>query len=227
LTMTVIFTIASLSLISHKEVRFLYPLLPALHIIAALPGSRFFVRGAVFRKLLLALLLVFNIVFAGYVTQVHQRGVIDVIHHIRNQHELRKLEQLLGPKSSVAFLMPCHSTPWRSHLMHQDIDAWALTCEPPLEVPLEERASYLDEADKFYADPKGWMRQHMGDPVSFHYDPALGQREWPEQVVFFEHLLPEIKDHLQGSLYRECWRGFNTHWHDDWRRKGDVIVWCR
>ena len=31
---------------------------------------------------------------------------------------------------------------------------------------------------------------------------------------------------LQGSGYGECWRGFNTHWHDDWRRKGDVVVWC-
>ena len=31
---------------------------------------------------------------------------------------------------------------------------------------------------------------------------------------------------LQGSGYGECWRGFNSHWHDDWRRKGDVVVWC-
>ena len=26
--------------------------------------------------------------------------------------------------------------------------------------------------------------------------------------------------------YSECKRLFNSHWHDDWRRKGDVVVWC-
>ncbi len=31
---------------------------------------------------------------------------------------------------------------------------------------------------------------------------------------------------LRGSGYAECWRGFNSHWHNDWRRKGDVAVWC-
>ncbi len=31
---------------------------------------------------------------------------------------------------------------------------------------------------------------------------------------------------LQGSGYSECWRGFNSHWHDDRRRHGDVVVWC-
>jgi GPI mannosyltransferase 3 len=227
LTMAVVFTIFSLSLISHKEVRFLYPLLPALHVIAAQPGSRFFLRGTVARKLLLLLLLTFNIALAGYVTQMHQRGVIDVIHHIRNRHEQRMSEQKPEVRSSVAFMMPCHSTPWRSHFIHRGIDAWALTCEPPLNVPLQGRAFYLDEADQFFANPKRWMREHMADPISSQLDPAQGQRPWPEQVIFFEQLLPEIESHLKGSAFRECWRGFNTHWHDDWRRKGDVIVWCR
>ena len=24
----------------------------------------------------------------------------------------------------------------------------------------------------------------------------------------------------------ECKRLFNSHWHDDWRRVGDVVIWC-
>jgi phosphatidylinositol glycan class B len=31
---------------------------------------------------------------------------------------------------------------------------------------------------------------------------------------------------LDGTRYEECWRGFNTHWHDDGRRRGDVVVRC-
>jgi phosphatidylinositol glycan class B len=35
-----------------------------------------------------------------------------------------------------------------------------------------------------------------------------------------------LKEVLDGTLYSECWRGFNSHLHDDARRKGDVVVWC-
>ena len=31
---------------------------------------------------------------------------------------------------------------------------------------------------------------------------------------------------IDGTRYEECWRGFNTHWHDDGRRRGDVVVRC-
>jgi phosphatidylinositol glycan class B len=30
---------------------------------------------------------------------------------------------------------------------------------------------------------------------------------------------------MQGCKLRERWRGGNSHWHDHWRRKGDVVVW--
>jgi len=29
------------------------------------------------------------------------------------------------------------------------------------------------------------------------------------------------------GMYEECWRGFNSVWHDDPRRRGDVLVWCK
>jgi len=51
-------------------------------------------------------------------------------------------------------------------------------------------------------------------------------RPWPRYLVFFEQLEETIGEVLQGSKYIECWRGFNTHFHDDSRRNGDIIVWC-
>lgn len=252
----------SLSLISHKEVRFLYPILPFLHVLSAQVVSSFFLtsnrtpftaqatpspvfntsnlrRGALF------ILLAANVLVAGYVSQVHQRGVIDVMSYLRHKHEAKMARSIAPEKTvtAVGFLMPCHSTPWRSHLVHPNITAWALTCEPPLDVPKSERSNYFDEADQFYINPgpEGWLKRHMEHPimVSAHgsrsgkhwtnLEPAkrsVGRRSWPHVLVFFEQLEPTMKDFLKGSRYQECWRGFNTHWHDDWRRQGDVIVWC-
>lgn len=58
---------------------------------------------------------------------------------------------------------------------------------------------------------------------------VVERREWPMYLVFFEQLEPTLMAVLgppTGEGYRECWRGFNSRWHDDWRRKGDVIIWC-
>lgn len=241
-----------LSLISHKEVRFIYPLLPILHVLAAPPLAAFFAPfpapASLVKRTLLLALLAFNVALAAYASLVHQRGVVDVTHYLRHEYEARQLE--LGKDAALtgaglqtearimtaAFLMPCHSTPWRSHLVHPGIEAWALTCEPPLHVPLSQRSGYLDEADVFYADPGAWMAENMapipglGTQIGKDKEAATkslgGKRAWPDYLVFFEQLLPEMAALLEGSRYSECWRGFSSHFHDDWRRKGDVVVWC-
>lgn len=243
LAVSVIVFIAVMSVISHKEVRFIYPLLPVLHVLAAGPVARFFRPlpwpASTAKKAVLIVAVTLNITFALYVSLVHQRGVVDVTHFLR--HEYERMQALdagsayttpTSPASdmTVLFAMPCHSTPWRSHLVYQGIKARALTCEPPLDIPYEERAAYLDEADHFYADPTVWMKTHMRDPP--RADPSkddvrsLVKSAWPEYLVFFEQLEPTMKVFLQDTRYKECWRGFNTHWHDDWRRSGDVLVWC-
>ena len=225
LSATIVTSTAAFSLISHKEVRFMYPLLPPLHVLAALPASRFFRRPAVSRRFILNVILLTNIAVAFYVSQVHQRGVIDVMAYLRQQHEAR-LAQNASTVTTVGFLMPCHSTPWRSHLVYPGIHAWALTCEPPVDIPPERRGGYLDEADRFYMNPSAYMQTHLVEPSApnavrgFH-------RLWPQYLMFFEQLEPTLRKHASDKGYRECWRGFNTHWHDDWRRKGYVVVWCR
>ncbi|KAF2178134.1 glycosyltransferase family 22 protein [Zopfia rhizophila CBS 207.26] len=235
LAWTSIVVTLSLSTISHKEVRFLYPVLPFLHILSARLVSSFLTPFTPSRKAILTIGLLVNLLIAGYTSQVHQRGVIDVLSYLRHKHEAR------NTATTVGFLMPCHSTPWRSHLVHPAIDAWALTCEPPLDIPLSQRDKYLDEADQFYIKPGpvGWLDQHMddlqtvsGSRTGRHWaklNPTFtqeGRRPWPQNLVFFEALEPTMRKYLKGTGYKECWRGFNTHFHDDRRRKGDVIVWC-
>ena len=118
------------------------------------------------------------------------------------------------------------------------------------------RASYLDEADRFYANPKQFLATTLGTPPTLKkaqaswfswfgtrkrqknelgredmtkadaWDGREGRKSWPEYVVFFEQMEPTMKEFLMGSAYRDCWRGWNSWGHDDWRRKGDMLVWC-
>ncbi|KAI7168121.1 glycosyltransferase family 22 protein [Hortaea werneckii] len=242
LTWTVLTMVLVLTLITHKEVRFIYPLLPMLHVIAAEPMANFFhplpVPASYTRRALLALMMTANLLIASYAGTTHQRGVIDVMHYLRKQQEARFQRPPTGsqPNITVGFLMPCHSTPWRSHLVHPEIAAWALTCEPPIDIPPEQRATYLDEADVFYkTSAEDWLRSNMASADTIKRDSLVTSsdtvkddklRDWPEYLAFFDQLVPTLDNYLAGTRYTECWRGFNTHWHDDSRRYGDVVVWC-
>lgn len=239
LSLVVVATVLMFSMIAHKEMRFIYPLLPILHVLAAKPLADFFkpfpLPKSYLRLGLLLLMLTTNVYIAAYVSTIHQRGVIDVMHFLRHEAEL---DSGMVRNTSIGFLMPCHSTPWRSHLVHPEITAWALTCEPPVNVPREHRPDYLDEADVFYMHPGGWIDNNMADRKSVLKTSESGlpadadtgndnpRRPWPEYLVFFEHLEPVMNAVLEDTRYDECWRGFNTHWHDDGRRRGDVMVRC-
>ncbi|KAI9683157.1 MAG: glycosylphosphatidylinositol anchor biosynthesis [Trizodia sp. TS-e1964] len=217
-----IFVIFALSCISHKEVRFIYPLLPVLHVLAAKPVSDTFFQqkssssnSSPSFMWLLVLLGIANASLAAYSSLFHQSGVIDVTDHLRHTYEQTFLHSPRPVDMTVGFLMPCHSTPWRSHLIYASIKAWALGCEPPVHLNSSERLNYTDEADRFYSSPEGFLETDI-----------THGKGWPEYLIFFE----ERESMLQGILndsYREDWRVFNSHVHDDWRRKGDIIVWHR
>jgi phosphatidylinositol glycan class B len=256
---TILLTITILSLISHKEVRFIYPLLPLLHILTAPTITTFFIASTTtrpthpkskttetintYRRLpLLSILLILNTLIAGYTSLIHQRGVISVTTFLRSEYESLALDGRGRPLSSpdagiddylpkytsytedetfAAFLMPCHSTPWRSQLIHPGLKAWALTCEPPLHLAphSKEREEYRDEADRFFDDPGKFLRGEVNTK----------ERPWPRYIVGFEGIEGVLREWYEGEMkgfkMRERWRGGNSHWHDDWRRKGDVVVW--
>ena len=221
-------TILVYSLIKHKEVRFIYPLLPMLIILTASALHNSIRISPATRKKLVFALLAANLPIAYYFTQMHQRGVIDVVNFLRHDQNNWR---------SVGFLMPCHSTPWMASLQvpstkHRDI--WALTCEPPVNLSPQDKATYLDEADHFYADPVAFLKANFPMPPRRGGNPKKRVREekryqWPERLVVFEVLEREVlREYLGGdeSKYRSCARFFNSHFHDDKRRKGDVVVYC-
>jgi len=100
LSFIIVSTIGALSMVSHKEVRFIQPLLPALHILAAPHVTSFFttLSGAAVtacpsppigwkRKPLLAALLLINIVIGGYLSWFHAAAPIKVMSFLRGEFE--------------------------------------------------------------------------------------------------------------------------------------------
>ncbi len=82
-----------------------------------------------------------------------------------------------------------------------------------------ERESYRDEADRFYDDPVGFLKREVNS----------NERPWPRYVVGFEGIEDVLRQYyeseMKGFKVKEKWRTFNSHWHDDDRRRGDVVVW--
>jgi len=148
-----------------------------------------------------------------------------------------------GKRSArVGFLMPCHSTPFGSHLWDAGMkntthgpqtSAWFITCEPPIGLSTGQRQKYLDDADRFYDNQTSFLASEIGPPPN---RTDVNQRlqsivpRWSDKLVMFDAMSKPVKDYLlvghKDGRYRECKRFFNSHWHDDWRRRGDVIVFC-
>ncbi|KAI8323640.1 hypothetical protein GQ54DRAFT_251746, partial [Martensiomyces pterosporus] len=199
------------SLVGHMEYRFLYPLLPIGFTYSAV--SIHTSRWLTLRNVIVYL-LVTNVPAALYLDLVHQRGVVDVMAHLRQR-------AVSGEVKSIGFLMPCHSTPFYSHL-HKDIAMWFLTCEPPLEK--SRLPTHYWEADEFEQNPDAFLDtifRHLGNAHPLPGSP----RPRPSHLVLYECMADRIHGHLAALGYGECARFFNTHFAGDSRREGDVLVY--
>lgn len=201
LVQLIVWVIGIYSLLSHKEFRFIYPILPIMLVLAA--SGLAHINSSNRRRAVMLLLVITQLPMAFYLNLWHQRGVVDVMLWLRDQSDL----------TSLGVLMPCHSTPWQSMIHRPNTSMWFLTCEPPLDA----KKDYVDEADRFYADPVKFLSDDF-------------DKEWPSHLLMFEQLLQDnhvthILKEQQG--YHECARFFNSHFHDDWRRQGDVIALCK
>ncbi|KAK3692421.1 glycosyltransferase family 22 protein [Podospora appendiculata] len=289
LAFAVLTMLGALSIISHKEVRFIYPLLPILHILAAPYITAFFTEKPVAEastsstpqqppqpvvlrhKVFLANLLSLNLLLAGYLSLYHQAAPISVLNFLRTDYERIHPDALTlnsrpqdeaaaaagsatgGGELFALFLTPCHSTPWRSHLVWPGLRARALTCEPPLDTApgSVERATYLDEADRFYAkdvdgrygvrflDEEMWPSSTSAAALSPKWGGGGGgekQRagEIPRYIVGFEGIETVLRAFFEeeeapgrdtGVRLTKVWEGWNGAFNEDWRRTGRLVVW--
>lgn len=177
---TIFFSLCIYSMLSHKEFRFLLPLLP----IALYISSRFLSvwsrKASDLTVWLVALILFLGNLGPGlYLGFFHQRGTLDVM------GPLREISFKYGNSTDLLFLMPCHSTPFYSHL-HVNVSVRFLTCEPDF----NQSGNYLDEAEEFYRSPEGWLRRNY---------PSNGTL--PSHIICFDTLKPIISDIMSRYFF--------------------------
>ncbi|KZP21235.1 glycosyltransferase family 22 protein [Athelia psychrophila] len=243
----IVWTISVYSMAGHKEWRFIHPLLPLLHILAAKylvdayarpsPGADSRTSPLPIRQAHMWLILS-AIPAALYIVVLHASPQISVMAYLRSvpSNELR----------SVGFLTPCHSTPWQAYLHRPDLAEpgrlWALGCEPPLGV--QNRTSYLDQTDIFFESPREYLENNFPPTVDTTYPPSPfpasppgiaievadgstgpWKHEWPKNLVMFGALLQDqdVKALVEALGYSEVWRA-GWDWEGEGKRRAGVRV---
>ncbi|XP_054707601.1 GPI mannosyltransferase 3-like [Uloborus diversus] len=200
-----------LSLPSHKEFRFLLPimhlsLMCSSVVMNEIAIGRMFVFGHKLNEklnaaMMIAIILI-NVPLSIYVSLFHQRGTIDAV---------SQLSSTATDNSSILFLMPCHSTPYYSY-MHKDIPMRFLLCEPNF----SNDVNYIEEAEEFFQDAPSWLQKNYeSSNVSF-----------PSHIVMFDSLYSNISPFLFKHKYEKCFSTFHSHFPSG-RVGKHVFIFCK
>lgn len=144
---TVLWTVAVLSLVPHKEFRFLLPLVPMAVFVSSGALGKWSIKAST--TILYAVGAFLIVAHSGaliFLGRFHNVGPIDTMTALRND-----LDNTTSAK--ILFLAPCHSFPLYSHL-HRKVPARFLKCTPNL----RNESDYIDETERFYQNPVGWLR---------------------------------------------------------------------
>lgn len=197
-------TVGIYSFLSHKEFRFLLPLLPMFIYISA---SDIYYERIPFiqllRKIFLPLLIITNVVPGLYFSLIHQRGSLDIMNNLQTD-----LSRENCTSANVLFLTPCHATPLYSHL-HVDVPIRFLTCEPNL----KNSNDYIDEMDQFFENPMLWIKNNYSNDKNVI----------PSHVIMFDNILPDVEEFLHN--YRLVTKIFYTHFPQ--RNYGEYLMMYR
>ena len=189
LLITVFWTIFAYSCLSHKEFRFILPLLPMLIYINN-SSTREVRRVTEFkRKFYIGLFVLSNLIPGIYFSLIHQRGSLEIMKTIRND--------LTSDQSDILFLTPCHATPLYSHL-HRNVSVRFLKCEPNF----KNESGYVEEAQRFFADPMIWINDTYGEKINARVN-------IPTYLVVYDNFENDILHFLKN--YEEVKRTFDSH----------------
>lgn len=201
----IFWVIVVLSQLSHKEFRFLLPIMHLSMIVVGVTLQEMTRKGIKLGSIVLghktaftiaSLTLVVELLITGYAGLYHQRGVLDAMDF---------LSKSASDDIDILYLMPCHSTPYYSHV-HQNISMRFLTCEPNFEI----RENYLDEADVFYQDPNKWLRDnYVTNPLVNDYNGKTVRL--PTHIVMYDSMYSVISEFLLSHRYKLCFSAFHAH----------------
>ncbi|KRY35922.1 GPI mannosyltransferase 3 [Trichinella spiralis] len=190
------------SFIAHKEFRFVLPLIPLMSIYGG------FYLTQIRNKRNLAFMILFisitNIPLALFTSLLHQRGTLTVMDVLRREaSENHNLEM------NIWFLMPCHSTPFYSHL-HRPVEMRFLTCEPNL----NNITNYTSESDLFHKYPEIWIQLEM-------------RNIRPTHLVLYENMYHRLEAILTEKGYTKCRKIFHTFFPISKRQSRWIVIACK
>lgn len=135
-------TLGAYSLLSHKEWRFIHPLLPIMHLFVAyslvrrqgttspqIPRHHVSLQSRLGQHLRIrpshALMVTFSLLPALYLTAFHGLAQNTVMSHLRTELERDSRTMLAAGRSrtsTLGSLMPCHSTGWQAFLHRPEME---------------------------------------------------------------------------------------------------------
>ncbi|CAH8628153.1 unnamed protein product [Heterobilharzia americana] len=207
-----LWTIMCYSFLSHKEFRFLFPIIPLAMYFCGVVSAWFiryrfglkFLRSQYYRRhWLIWFIILTQIPVALYTCLIHQRGGLDAIRFI---DQAMSLKQLKNERTTVLCLTPCHTVPSVGYL-HRNISFKQLSCDPDLTQLIPNNYQYIDEADLFYENPKLWLENYLTS-----LNPGLKiDLQRPTFILFFDHLIStyeSVESFLISRNYKLCGKLF-------------------
>ena len=200
---SIVTTILLYSIPGHKEFRFILVLIP---FVSFYSGYAISIINKKYAKFCLLVLTVSNAFIALYFGLVHQKSPLSLLDHL---HKLKP-----EPYELTLFLMPCHSTPFYSHL-HLPTRLKFITCEPDL----KNSVNYIDESVLFYNNPTKWIENEYKTSLD---NCTVGL---PNYIVLYDVLYDNILKTVSGC-YHICFETFHTHFPEGRVGKKGLIL-CR
>ena len=230
----------------HKEFRFVLPLLPmalvycgyALDVICR-AASKWKEKSpspaaVQWGQRSVAVIVAVNAVMAAYLSFVHQKSPISVMRFLRNEgiSNSRDLKR-------VHFLMPCHSTPYYSHL-HRNVPMWFIDCSPPYMVEPPSARRDLQQVKYFERNPLAFVNEiYSSVEKGGETDPAIStegvwvkwkHHELPSHMVTFDSFERSLLPFFQRHGYEKVTSLFHSHLKGDAdasEHHGYASIWYR
>ncbi|KAG6959526.1 hypothetical protein JG687_00008754 [Phytophthora cactorum] len=182
---------------THKEFRFVLPLLPPAFVYAGYClrnlERKLYVQFRERTQWNLLRLAVFsvivpNVLSAYYLSRSHQRAPVEVMDYLAD-----RIQE--NPEASIHFWTPCHATPYYSYL-HQNVSMWFPDCSPAN----RERTEGC-ESHQLERDPRHFLTKlyHLDDVASDSL--SLGP---PTYVVTYSTIAARIRPLLVNTNFVEA-----------------------
>jgi len=213
------------SFLGHKEFRFIFTTLPlAMCLVgkyyASLesdPTSGVRLKKAV----MIGIVTLVNFPIFIYLAMYHQRGNLDVFHHLGDRLDDMDPKKRTG--LFILFLLPCHQHPYYSHL-HHDLPMRFLHCEPWFAAPSNLNGAssshpspetYIDEADQFFSQPEIWLKDFLSKGLL------------PSHVIVSRKTDFFIERMLKNMSFSRTREFFHSHLEMDSRMGTELLLYER